>query len=106
MLLQAIGFELGRPLKASESAGVVRKLSCGCGLRETKFCIVVVQVINCAQLISRESSTKTGSNISTAFKDARLMDAVLVLEDFQVSILSAHQIVAVKKSMCHSGLPT
>ncbi|KAL3696624.1 hypothetical protein R1sor_010700 [Riccia sorocarpa] len=52
----AIGFELGRPLK----------------------------VINCAQLISRESSTKTGSNISTAFKDARLMDAVLVLEDFQI----------------------
>ncbi|KAG6551896.1 hypothetical protein Mapa_006512 [Marchantia paleacea] len=53
---EAIGFELGRPLK----------------------------VINCAQLISRESSTKTGSNISTAFKDSRLMDAVLVLEDFQI----------------------
>ncbi|CAM6102058.1 unnamed protein product [Calypogeia fissa] len=53
---EAIGFELGRPLK----------------------------VINCAQLISREGSTKTGSNISTAFKDSRLMDAVLVLEDFQV----------------------
>eukprot|EP00246_Nothoceros_aenigmaticus_P015199 TRINITY_DN6205_c0_g1_i3.p1 TRINITY_DN6205_c0_g1~~TRINITY_DN6205_c0_g1_i3.p1 ORF type:complete len:1045 (-),score=220.48 TRINITY_DN6205_c0_g1_i3:28-2925(-) len=53
---EAIGFELGRPLK----------------------------VINCAQLISRESSTKTGSNISAAFKDTRLMDAVLVLEDFQI----------------------
>jgi AAA+ superfamily predicted ATPase len=53
---EAVGFELGRPLK----------------------------VVNCAQLISRESSTKTGSNITSTFKDSRLMDAVLVLEDFQV----------------------
>jgi hypothetical protein len=43
-----------------------------------------LQVVNCAQLISRESSTKTGSNITSTFKDSRLMDAVLVLEDFQV----------------------
>ncbi|CAK9229367.1 unnamed protein product [Sphagnum troendelagicum] len=53
---EAVGFELGRPLK----------------------------VVNCAQLISRESSTKTGSNITSTFKDSRLMDAVLVLEDFQI----------------------
>jgi hypothetical protein len=43
-----------------------------------------LQVVNCAQLISRESSTKTGSNITSTFKDSRLMDAVLVLEDFQI----------------------
>ncbi|CAK9251150.1 unnamed protein product, partial [Sphagnum jensenii] len=53
---EAVGFELGRPLK----------------------------VVNCAQLISRESSSKTGSNITSTFKDSRLMDAVLVLEDFQI----------------------
>eukprot|EP00897_Mesotaenium_endlicherianum_P001050 jgi/Mesen1/10946/ME000096S10524 len=53
---EALGFELGRPLK----------------------------VVNCAQLVSSESSTRTGVNISAAFKDARLMDALLVLEDFQV----------------------
>ncbi|XP_024517371.1 uncharacterized protein LOC112341471 isoform X1 [Selaginella moellendorffii] len=53
---EAIGFELGRPLK----------------------------VINCSQLISRESSAKTSANITSVFKDARLMDAVLVLEDFQI----------------------
>ncbi|GLJ32583.1 hypothetical protein SUGI_0655660 [Cryptomeria japonica] len=53
---EAIGFELGRPLK----------------------------VINCAQLVSNEQSSKTSSNICTSFKDARLLDAVLVLEDFQI----------------------
>jgi len=53
---EAIGYELGRPLK----------------------------VINCAQLVSRENSDKTSSNICLVFKDARLMDAVLVLEDFQI----------------------
>lgn len=41
-------------------------------------------MINCAQLVSQESSSKTGSAINATFKDARLMDAVLVLEDFQV----------------------
>lgn len=53
---EAIGYELGRPLK----------------------------VINCARLVSRENSDKTSSNICLVFKDARLMDAVLVLEDFQI----------------------
>ncbi|KAJ7523017.1 hypothetical protein O6H91_18G034900 [Diphasiastrum complanatum] len=53
---EAIGLELGRPLK----------------------------VVNCAQLLSRDSNTKTGINVSTVFKDSRLMDAVLVLEDFQI----------------------
>lgn len=53
---EAIGYELGRPLK----------------------------VVNCAQLVSRENSDKTSSNICLVFKDARLMDAVLLLEDFQI----------------------
>ncbi len=49
-----------------------------------------LQVVNCAQLISRESSSKTGSNITSTFKDSRLMDAVLVLEDFQVPFNFSH----------------
>jgi hypothetical protein len=49
-----------------------------------------LQVVNCAQLISRESSSKTGSNITSTFKDSRLMDAVLVLEDFQVPFKFSH----------------
>jgi len=53
---EAIKFELGRPLK----------------------------VINCAQLVTRENSDETSSSIRSVFKDARLMDVVLVLEDFQI----------------------
>lgn len=45
-----------------------------------------LKVINCAQLVSRRNSDKTSSSISSVFKDARLMDAVLVLEDFQIFV--------------------
>lgn len=41
-------------------------------------------MVNCAQLLSKGEGKKSSSNITTAFKDTRLMDAVLVLEDFQV----------------------
>ncbi|XP_057858145.2 cell division control protein 48 isoform X3 [Cryptomeria japonica] len=53
---EAIGYELGRPLK----------------------------VINCAQLVLKENSSNTSSNVRSAFKDARLMDAILVFDDFQI----------------------
>eukprot|EP00850_Spirogloea_muscicola_P001405 SM000005S17202 [mRNA] locus=s5:714075:723832:- [translate_table: standard] len=42
-----------------------------------------VLVVNCAQLLVREGGEK-GSSIGAVFKDARLMDAVLVLDDFQI----------------------
>ncbi|CAM6093219.1 unnamed protein product [Calypogeia fissa] len=53
---EAIGYELGRPLK----------------------------VINCGQLISKDKKNVAGSNITSAFRDSQLMDAVLVLDDFQI----------------------
>jgi hypothetical protein len=52
----------------------------------TLFFVIGWQVVNCAQLLSKGEGKKSSSNITTAFKDTRLMDAVLVLEDFQVKI--------------------
>lgn len=51
------------------------------------------QVINCAQLVLKENSSNTSSNVRSAFKDARLMDAILVFDDFQVQSASLYYLI-------------